>query len=72
MAQVEVLLTPVMDFNSDTGDTGYTVSVVSLIKDSIQLSCRPGTMLLCLLCNLRAAGRCSPHITGLTWEITVD
>jgi hypothetical protein len=40
--QVEVLLTPVMDFDAHTGDASYTVGVVSLLLNCIQLSCRSG------------------------------
>jgi hypothetical protein len=42
MVQVEELLTPVVYFVRDTGDPSYTVSVVSLIKNAVQLSCRSG------------------------------
>lgn len=44
MEQVEELLTPVRYYLRDTGDPSYTVSVVSLIKNSLQLSCRPGNL----------------------------
>ncbi|CAK9278276.1 unnamed protein product [Sphagnum jensenii] len=37
---VEVLLTPVMDFDAHTGNASYTVGVVSLLLNCIQLSCR--------------------------------
>jgi len=38
--QVEVFLTLVMDFDAHTGDASYTVGVVSLLLNCIQLSCR--------------------------------
>lgn len=41
--QIEELMTPVVYFVRDTGDPSYTVSVVSLVKNAVQLSCRPGT-----------------------------
>jgi hypothetical protein len=43
VVQIEELLTPVRLFVRDTGDASFTVSVVSLIKNAVQLSCRPGT-----------------------------
>lgn len=46
VVQVEELLTPVVYFVRDTGDASYTVSVVSLIKNAVQLSCRSGIPVL--------------------------
>lgn len=43
VVQIEELMTPVVYFVRDTGDPSYTVSVVSLVKNAVQLSCRPGT-----------------------------
>lgn len=40
--QVEELLTPILSFVENTGDASYAVSVVSLIKNAVQLSSRPG------------------------------
>lgn len=43
--QIEVLLSPVINFLSETGgDASYTVGVLSLILNCIQLSSRPGIL----------------------------
>lgn len=49
---VKVLLTPVMNFVEHSGDDSYIVSVVSLIKNAIQLSCRSEAGGVCLKKNL--------------------
>jgi len=42
--QIEVLLSPIMNFLAQgNGDASYTVSVVALILNCVQLSSRPGT-----------------------------
>jgi hypothetical protein len=42
--QIEVLLSPIINFLSlGSGDASYTVGVVSLILNCVQLSSRPGT-----------------------------
>lgn len=42
--QIEVLLSPIMNFLAESsGDASYTVSVVALILNCVQLSSRPGT-----------------------------
>lgn len=56
MAQIKVLLLAVKDFNSDCGDSAYTMSIVDLLLECVELSYRPG--------NSFAFSSCSqcPHV----------
>ncbi|XP_073395858.1 protein SPIRRIG [Physcomitrium patens] len=49
---VEELLTPILSFVENTGDASYAVSVVSLIKNAVQLSSRPEAGGISLINNL--------------------
>jgi len=42
--QIKVLLMAVKDFNPDCGDSAYTMGIVDLLLECVELSYRPGTL----------------------------
>lgn len=40
--QIKVLLLAVKDFDPDSGDSAYTVGIVDLLLECVELSNRPG------------------------------
>lgn len=44
--QIKVLLMAVKDFNPDSGDSAYTMGIVDLLLECVELSYRPGTLFL--------------------------
>lgn len=46
--QIKVLLMAVKDFNPDCGDSAYTMGIVDLLLECVELSYRPGNCLIYL------------------------
>lgn len=44
--QIKVLLMAVKDFNPDCGDSTYTMGIVDLLLECVELSYRPGNWLI--------------------------
>ena len=44
--QIKVLLMAVKDFNPDCGDSTYTIGIVDLLLECVELSYRPGNWLV--------------------------
>lgn len=44
--QIKVLLMAVKDFNPDCGDAAYTMGIVDLLLECVELSHRPGNWLI--------------------------
>lgn len=44
--QIKVLLMAVKDFNPDCGDSAYTMGIVDLLLECVELSYRPGNWLI--------------------------
>lgn len=42
MSQIKVLLLAVKDFTPDCGDSAYTMGIVDLLLECVELSYRPG------------------------------
>lgn len=42
--QIKVLLLAVKDFNPESGDSAYTVRIVDLLLECVELSYRPGQL----------------------------
>ncbi len=40
--QIKVLLMAVKDYNPDSGDSAYTIGIVDLLLESVELSYKPG------------------------------
>lgn len=51
MPQIKVLLLAVKDFNPDCGDSAYTMSIVDLLLECVELSYRPGNSLTFSSCS---------------------
>lgn len=51
--QIKVLLTAVKDFNPDSGDSTYTMGIIDLLLECVQVSYRPGQYpLQCFLMHI--------------------
>ena len=50
--QIKVLLMAVKDFNPDSGDPAYTMGIVDLLLECVELSYRPGKWLIRFLLDL--------------------
>lgn len=50
--QIKVLLMAVKDFNPDCADSGYTVGIVDLLLECVELSYKPGNWLISFLVRL--------------------
>lgn len=44
VVQIKVLLMAVKDFNADSGDSSYTMGIVDLLLECVELSYRPGRL----------------------------
>jgi hypothetical protein len=44
--QIKVLLMAIKDFNPDCGDSAYTMGIVDLLLECVELSYRPGNWLI--------------------------
>lgn len=44
--QIKVLLMSVKDFNPDCGDAAYTMGIVDLLLECVELSHRPGNLII--------------------------
>ena len=44
LCQIKVLLMAVKDFDPDCGDSAYTMGIVDLLLECVELSYRPGKM----------------------------
>lgn len=42
--QIKVLLMAVKGFTPESGDSAYTVRIVDLLLECVELSCRPGQL----------------------------
>ena len=48
--QIKILLMAVKDFNPDCGDPAYTVGIVDLLLECVELSYRPGNWFVIFPC----------------------
>lgn len=60
--QIKVLLMAVKDFDPDCGDSAYTMGIVDLLLECVELSYRAGNLLTSLSCNCVV----TIYIQGLT------